>query len=104
MRWASKKPLKGFSVQIKAKRLALGLSTFQASQKAGISWKHYYNLESGETGPSLTSYISICRALGCELPMIDKPEETIAEKEKRQMEEDEKSARTSSVVKTFLKK
>ncbi len=40
------------------------------AEKCGISYKHYFNIENGVERPSLLAYISICRVLGIELPMI----------------------------------
>lgn len=64
------KKLKDFGRKLAAKRMAAGADRQTFAKKCGISYKHYFNLESGEALPSLSTYISICRALELPIPLV----------------------------------
>lgn len=70
MRKTNPKQLKAFGRNLAEKRMALELDKRQFASKCGISYKHYFNLESGAIGPSLPAYIAICRVLGIQVPLV----------------------------------
>lgn len=66
----SAKELKDFGRRLAERRMESGVDRQAFAEKCGISYKHYFNIENGVERPSLLAYISICRVLGIELPMI----------------------------------
>jgi len=66
----STRELKSFGRKLTEKRRAAGETRQSFAAKCGLSYKHYFNLESGSARPSLPAYISICKALGVTMPLI----------------------------------
>jgi DNA-binding XRE family transcriptional regulator len=66
----SLKSLRDFGRKLAEKRMEAGVERQKFAEKCGISYKHYFNIENGVERPSLLTYISICRALGINLPMV----------------------------------
>lgn len=64
------KEMREFGKKVAEKRQAVLLDKKQFAVKCGMSYKHYFNIESGETRPSMQAYISICRALGLAIPLV----------------------------------
>ncbi len=64
------KEMRDFGKKVGEKRQAAQLDRKAFASKCGISYKHYFNIESGETRPSMQAYISICRALGLDIPLV----------------------------------
>ncbi len=59
--------LKGkMGAEVRRLRLEKKLTHQELAAKSGISYKHMFNIESGEALPSMTVYIALCRALGVE--------------------------------------
>ncbi len=66
----SSKDLKIFGRRLAEKRMAAGISKQDFAKKSGLSYKHYFNIESGVAYPSMPAYIGICRVLGIEIPLV----------------------------------
>jgi len=62
---------KNFSAECRRLRVAQKLSHRELAEKCRISYKHYFNIEQGESRPSIEVYFSICRALGVtKIPLV----------------------------------
>lgn len=56
-----------------------GLSKEAAARLLGISTRHYYNLESGETThPNRTLRLRIAREFGVDFPIVDRTDRSAA--------------------------
>lgn len=64
------KELKDFGKNLAVKRMAAGVDRQGFAAKCGLSYKHYFNIENGTTRPSMLAYISICRVLGVQVPLV----------------------------------
>lgn len=59
----------GSAVRKRREHLAIPRATFASA--VGLSYKHIFNIESGEAWPSFLPYIAICRALGVKrIPLV----------------------------------
>ena len=62
---------KNFSAAVRQLRMRQKLTPHQVATACNISYKHYFNIEQGESRPSIEVYFSICRALGIvKIPLV----------------------------------
>jgi transcriptional regulator with XRE-family HTH domain len=66
------KTLGRFSAELRRLRTAGGFTKQALAAKAGLSYKHYFNLENAVSRPSIEVYAALCRALGIKkIPLLD---------------------------------
>ncbi len=66
----SAKELKDFGRKLAEKRREIGADRQTFAKSCGLSYKHYFNIENGDTRPSLLAYIAICRVLKIGIPLV----------------------------------
>lgn len=69
---AGKNDLSKLGGRVRDLRKAAGWSVEELAAKIGCSYKHLFNVEQGETRPSIQIYVSLVRVLGAgKLPLVD---------------------------------
>lgn len=57
---------------VRALRLAAGMTVDDLAPKIGCSYKHLFNIEQGESKPSIEIYVTLVRVLKAgKLPLVD---------------------------------
>lgn len=69
---ASKNDLSKLGLRVRELRKGAKLTVNELAGKVGCSYKHMFNLEQGETRPSIELYVSLVRALDAgKVPLVD---------------------------------
>lgn len=51
---------------VRARRMAAGLTLEEAAGRAGLSWRHWQKVEAAETSATLRTLARLAKGLGCE--------------------------------------
>lgn len=69
---AGKNDLTKLGTKIRELRKAAGMDVKQLAARIGCSYKHMFNIEQGETRPSIEIYVSLVRVLKAgKVPLVD---------------------------------